>query len=59
MENIYVYVVDIHYPKKIHDRDFEFPIICNQVIPPNDQVKKLMPTFYDKKNSTVSLHMLK
>ena len=45
--------------KKIHNKDFEFPTLCDQVIPPNDQVKKLMSTFYDKKNYTISLHMLK
>ena len=39
--------------------DFEFPILCDQSIPPNDRTKKLMSSFYDKKNYTVSLHMLK
>ena len=37
----------------------EFPILCNQATPPNDKVKKLMSTFYDKKNYTISLYMLK
>ena len=46
-------------PKKLHDRNFEFPILCDQSIPPNDQVKKLLSMFYDKKNYTLSLHMLK
>ena len=49
----------MHYPKKLHVRDFEFPILCNQATPPNDKVKKLMSTFYDKKNYTISLYMLK
>ena len=56
---LYVFVVDIHYPKTLRDRDFEFPILCDQPIPPNDRAKKLMSTFYDKKNYTLSLHMLK
>ena len=29
-EYLYVFVVDIHYPSKLHDRDFEFPILCDQ-----------------------------
>ena len=59
MVNIYVFVVDVHYPKKLLDKDFEFPLLCDQSIPPNDKVKNLMSTFYDKKNYTISLHMLK
>ena len=53
--------MDIHYPKIFHDRDFEFPILCDQAIPLCDKnkTKKLMSTFYDKKNYTISLHMLK
>ena len=58
-EYLFVFVADIHYPKQFHDRDFEFPILCEQSIPPNDKVTKLMSTFSDKKNYTVSLHMLK
>ena len=45
--------------KKLHDRNFQFPILCDQSIPPNDRLKKLLSTFYDKKNYTLSLHMLK
>ena len=56
---LYVFIVDIHYPKKFHDRDFEVPILCDQSVPPNDKVEKLMSTFYGKKNYTISLHMLK
>ena len=56
---LYVLAVDLHYAKKLHDRDFDFPILCNQATPPNDKVKKLMSTFYDKKNYTISLYMLK
>ena len=56
-EYLFVFVVDIHYPKKFHDRGLEFPISCEQSIPRNDQVKTLMSTFYDKRNYT--LHMLK
>ena len=53
--------MDIHYPKKFHDRDFEFPILCDQAIPLCDKnkTKKLMSTCYDKKNYTLSHHMLK
>ena len=48
-QHLFVFVVDIHYPKKSHDTDFELPIFCDQAIPPNDKVKKLMLTFYEKK----------
>ena len=58
-QHLFVFVVDIHYPKKFHDRDFEFPILCDQSVLPNDKTKKLMSTFHDKKNYTISLHMLK
>ena len=46
--------MDIHYPKKFHDRDFESPILCDQAIPLCDKnkTKKLMATFYDKKYIT-------
>ena len=44
---LYVLAVDLHYAKKLHGRDFDFPILCNQATPPNDKVKKLMSTFYD------------
>ena len=54
-EYLFVFVADIHYPKKFHDRGFEFPILCAQSIPQNHQVKTLMSTFYDKRNYT--LHM--
>ena len=37
-EYLHVSVVDIYYPKHLHERDFEFPILCEQSIPPNDKV---------------------
>ena len=43
--------------KKLLDKDFEFPLLCDQSIPPNDKVKNLMSTFYDKKNYTISSHV--
>ena len=60
-QHLFVFVMDIHYPKKFHDRDFEFPILCDQSLPPCDKnkTKNIMSTFYDKKNYTISLHMLK
>ena len=45
----YIFNVDLHYPKKLHDRDFEFPLFCDHSIPPNEKTKKLMSTYYDKK----------
>ena len=36
-EYLYVFVVDIYYPSKLHDRDFKFLILCDQSIPPNDK----------------------
>ena len=43
-QHLFVFLVDIHYPKKFHDRDFEFPISCGQAIPLCDKnkTKKLM-----------------
>ena len=58
-EYCYVFVVDIHYPYKLHDRDNQFPILCRKLIRPGNKTKKLMLTFYDKQNYTISLHMLK
>ena len=58
-QHLFVFLVDIHYPKKLHNRDLEFPILCEQSIPLNDKVEKLMSTFYDKKNYTISIYMLK
>ena len=53
--------MDIHYPKKFHNRDFEFPILCDQAIPlcEKNKTKKLMSRFYEKANYTISLYMLK
>ena len=52
--------MDIHYPKKFHDRDFESPILCDQAIPlcDKDKTKKLMATFYDKKYITSHVKLL-
>ena len=47
------------YPSKLHDRDDEYPILCDKSIPPNDKTKKLITTFYDKKNYITSLYILK
>ena len=47
-EYCFVFVVDIHYPYKLHDRDNQFLILCNKLIPPGDKTKKLMLTLYDK-----------
>ena len=58
-QHLFIFVLDIHYPKKLHNRDFEFPFLCDQSIPKNDKTKKIMLTFYDKKNYTLSLHMIK
>ena len=55
----YIFVVDIHYPSKLYDRHNEFPILCNKFIPPGNKTKKLLSTFYDKENFTISLCMLK
>ena len=43
-EYLFVVIVEINYPNKFQDRDFEFPILCEQSIPSNDQAKKLMST---------------
>ena len=60
-QHLFVFAIDIYYPKIFHYRDFGIPILCDQAIPVCDKnkTKKLMSTFYDKKNYTISLHMLK
>ena len=60
-QHLFVFAIDIYYPKIFHYRDFGIPILCDQAIPLCDKnkTKKLMSTFYDKKNYTISLHMLK
>ena len=55
---IFMFLLLIYITQKLHDRHFEFPILCDQSIPPNNQFKKLMSTFYDKKNYTISAHAL-
>ena len=55
----YIFNIDIHFPSKLHERDNEFPILSEQCIPPNDKTKKVMSTFYDKKDYTISLINLK
>ena len=32
-QHLFGFVMDIHYPKTFQDRDFEFPILCDQAIP--------------------------
>ena len=54
MVNIYLFLLWIYnILKTFHDRDFEFPILCDQAIPLCDKNKnkKLMSTFYDKTNT--------
>ena len=60
-QHLFAFVIDIYYPKIFHYRHFEIPILCDQAIPLCDKnkTKKLMSTFYDKKNYTISLHMVK
>ena len=55
----YIFVVYIHYPSKLHDRDDEFQILCDKYIPPNDKTKKLISTFNDKKNYIISPYIPK
>ena len=39
-QHLFIFVLDIHYPKKLHNRDFEFPFLCDQSIPKNDKTKR-------------------
>ena len=55
----YIFVVDIHYPSKLHDRNFRFPLLSDNCLPPGENTKKLMSAFYDKENYNISLLMLK
>ena len=54
----YVFVVDIDYPKELHDEHEELPLLVDQKTPPNHKVKKLISDLSDKKNYTISIHML-
>ena len=54
----YVFVVDIDYPKELHDEHEEFPLLVDQRTPPNDKVRKLISDLCNKKNYTISMHML-
>ena len=58
-EYCYVFNVDLHYPRKLHDRDFEFPLLCDHSISPGENTIKLMATYYDKENYSISLLNLK
>ena len=55
----YTFSVDIHYPKNLHDRECEFPLLTVHVIPKGKKDKKLMSIFYDKYKYTISVLMLK
>ena len=58
-QHLFIFVLDIHYPKILHNRDFELRFLCDQSIHKNDKTKKLISTFYDKENYALSLHLLK
>ena len=45
----YVFVVDINYLLELYDEHEEFLLLCDQEIPPKDNVKKIMSTLYNKK----------
>ena len=55
----YIFNVDLHYPKKLRDRDFEFPLLCDHSAPPGQNAKKLMSTLYYKENYPILLLNLK
>ena len=55
---IFVFLVDIHCPPELHDEREELPLLCNQEKAPGYNVKKIMATFYDKNNYTISVDML-
>ena len=57
-EYCYVFNADLHYPSKLHDRDSEFPLLCDHDYPPRGKTKTLMSTATNKYNYTISLLML-
>ena len=60
MEIIVTFLMWIYFIQKNYMiRDFEFPILCEHSIPPNEKIKKIMSIFYDKKNYTIPLLNLK
>ena len=54
----YVFFVDIHGPPELHDEHEELPVLCNQEKAPGYNVKKIVATFCDKNNYTISVDML-
>ena len=55
----YIFVIDISFPKNMHDTFEEFPLLVDKGIPPGNKTNKLMATLNDKKDYVISLHMLK
>lgn len=54
----YIFSVDLEYPKELHTRDYQHPLLCAHDTPPNSKIKKLLSTYKDKNNYTISLIML-
>ena len=55
----YILEVDIEYPKKLHKIHNELPFLPENNYPPNSNVKKLLTTFFPKKNYVVHYRNLK
>ena len=50
MKIIFIFfVIDISFPKNMHDTFEEFPSLVDKGIPPRDKTNKLMATLNDKK----------
>lgn len=54
----YIFSVDVKYTKELHTRDYQHPLLCDHDTPPNSKIKKLLSTYKDKNNYTISLIML-
>ena len=54
----YVFSVDVEYTKELHTRDYQHPLLCDHDTSPNSKIKKLLSTYKDKNNYTISLIML-
>ena len=56
-QHLFIFVLDIHYPKKLHNRDFEFPFLCDQSIPKNDNTKKNVDILWQEKLHFTTSHV--